>query len=658
MSDHSETSTPSIAPYGSWASPFTTDMLIGKTLPLKEPGSDDTAIYWLEGRPAEKGRSVLVRLKGGTRTELTPAPLDVRSRAHEYGGGSWTASNGIVIFSNGVDNRLYKITPDEPDPTPITPESAWRYADMVIDSRHNRVIAVREDHSLEDVEPINTLVQLDLDGPNEDGGQIIISGTDFVASPALAPDGTRLSWLQWNHPNMPWDGTELWYADVAVDGKLQRIRHVTGGARESIVRPRWNNTGLPVFVSDKSGWWNLYADRGKSGIVPLRSMDAEFAEPQWTFGMSTWDFLANGSVICAWIRNGVWHLGRLDVEDGPLRIYDLPFTNISNVSVQQATNSVIFIGASPTDPGGIVRLDADTGEWEMLRRVSEQQFDPETISIARPVSWTSTDGETAYGFYYPPVNPHFTGPEGELPPLIVESHGGPTSFSSSSFSLKKQFWTSRGFAILDVNYGGSTGYGRAYRERLKNKWGIVDVDDCVTGAEMLADQKLVDPARMIIRGGSAGGFTTLAALTFRSTFCVGTCSYGIGDLEALARDTHKFESRYLDGLIGEYPAQKDVYIERSPIHHVDRLESAMILLQGLEDKVVPPNQAVMMADAVRSKGMPVAHIEFEGEGHGFRSAETIKAAIEAELSFYAQVLGFTPADDIPMVPVDNLPAAR
>lgn len=641
------------APYGSWESTITFDMLTGQTIPLKEPNVDGETIYWLEGRPAEKGRSTLIRLQGDTRTELTPAPFDVRSRAHEYGGGSWTAANGTIIFSNGVDNLLYQITPEHPEPVAITADSAYRYADMLIDTHHQRIIAVREDHSLEGAEPVNTIVQLDLDGPNEDGGQIIVSGSDFVASPALSPDGTQLAWLMWNHPQMPWDGTQLWYADVATDGKLLNIRLVTGGKEESIVRPRWNETGLPVFVSDRTGWWNLYADR-PHGIVPLRAMEAEFAQPQWVFGMSSWDFLPNGSVISAWTQNGVWHLGRLDVEDGPLKPYDLPFTTITDVHVQAITNKVIFIGSSPTSPGGIVRLDADTGKWEMLRESSQTEIDPETISIARPVSWESTDGTTAHGFYYPPVNPRFTGPTDELPPLIVESHGGPTSFSPASFSMKRQFWTSRGFAILDVNYGGSTGYGRPYRERLKRNWGIVDVEDCVSGAEMLANQKLADPARLIIRGGSAGGFTTLAALTTHGTFRVGISSFGIGDLETMTRDTHKFESRYLDGLVGEYPAEKAVYIERSPIHHVDRLDSAMLLLQGLEDKVVPPNQATTMAEAVRAKGHPVALIEFPGEGHGFRAAETIRAAAEAELSFYAQVLGFTPADDIPVIPVENL----
>ncbi len=647
------TANKTIAPYGSWSSPFSIDMLIGGTVPLREPGSDGQTIYWLEGRPAEGGRSTLIRLRDGNRAELTPNPFDVRTRVHEYGGGAWAARNDVIVVSNGTDNRLYTITNDA-EPAPITPEGPWRFADLVIDTDHNRVIAVREDHTLEDVEPINTLVQLDLDGPNEDGGQVIISGTDFVASPALAPNGKSLSWLQWNHPNMPWDGTELWYADVDTDGGLQNIRFVTGGTRDSIYRPRWNETGLPVFVSDRSGWWNLYADRGEKGIVALRPMEAEFGEPQWVFGMSTWDFRANGSVICSWTQDGRWSLGRLDVEGGPLHRYDIPYTDISNVTVQQATDHVLFIGASPTEPACIVRLDIESGDYEILRRSTDLEIDPATVSVAQPVSWTSEDGATAHGVYYPPVNPNFAAPEGERPPLIVKSHGGPTSATSSSFSISAQFWTSRGFGILDVNYGGSTGYGREYRERLNGKWGIVDVQDCVTGAEMLAEQGLADPARLVIKGGSAGGFTTLAALVFTPTFSAGVSLYGIGDLEAMARDTHKFESRYLDGLVGPYPEAKTTYVERSPIHHLDRLESAMLLLQGLEDKVVPPNQATMMADAVRAKGLPVAHVEFPNEGHGFRRAENIRAATEAELSFYGQVFGFTPADDIPSLKVENI----
>lgn len=653
MSDHTANKT--IAPYGSWESPFPIDMLIGGTTPLREPGSDGETIYWLEGRPAESGRTTLIRYTpgNGERVEMTPNPFDVRSRAHEYGGGAWTARDGIIVVSNGTDNRLYRIT-DSSEPQPITPEGPWRFADLVIDTDHNRLIAVREDHTLEDVEPINTLVQLELEGPNEDGGQVIISGTDFVASPALAPNGKSLSWIQWNHPNMPWDGTELWYADVDLDGTLQNIRFVTGGKDDSIYRPRWNNTGLPVFVSDRSGWWNLYADRGEKGIVPLRAMEAEFGEPQWVFGMSTWDFMANGSVVCAWTQNGVWHLGRLDVEAGPLHRYDIPFTEIANVSVQQESSHILFIGASPTEPSCVVRLEIESGEYEVLRRSIDAEIDPDAVSIARPLSWTSDDGETAHGFYYPPVNPLYAGPDKELPPLIVKSHGGPTGSTSSAFSLSNQFWTSRGFAILDVNYGGSTGYGRAYRARLDGAWGITDVQDCVTGAEMLADQKLVDPARMAIKGGSAGGFTTLAALTSTPLFSAGVSSYGIGDLEAMTRDTHKFESRYLDRLVGPYPEAKSVYIERSPIHHLDRLDSAMLLLQGLEDKVVPPNQATMMAEAVRGKGLPVAHIEFPNEGHGFRRAENIRAAIEAELSFYGQVFRFMPADNVPALRVENI----
>lgn len=644
--------TPATARYGTWISPITVDSLTGAVVSLREPGADGDTIYWLEARPTEKGRSTLIRLMNGEQTEMTPAPFDVRSRVHEYGGGSWTASNGIVLISNGTDNRIYRV--GENGPEPITPEGPWRYADLLIDVLHDRIIAVREDHSLEGIEPINTLVQLDLDGPNHDGGQVIISGTDFVASPALSPDGTQLSWLQWNHPNMPWDGCELWYSDVDVDSTLRNIHHVTGGENESIVRPRWNNNGLPVFASDRTGWWQLYADRGEAGILPIMvPSEAEFAQPQWVFGMSTWDFMANGSVVCAWNANGEWKLGRLDKAMTPITEFDLPFTSISDVHVQEEADTVIFLGSSPTESGGLVRLDLNTGSWEYLREASAEEVDPAYISVPQPISWQSEGGATAHGFYYPPTNPDFIAPANELPPLIVESHGGPTSQSSSALSLKRQFWTSRGFAILDVNYGGSTGYGREYRNRLQGAWGIVDVNDCVTGAEYLADEGMVDPARFAIRGGSAGGFTTLAALTTTQVFAVGVSSYGIGDLEAMARDTHKFESRYLDGLVGPYPEAKKTYIERSPIHHVDRLDSAMLLLQGLDDKVVPPNQAATMAEAVRQKSLPVAHIEYAGEGHGFRQAETVHHATLAELAFYGRIFRFKPADAVPDIEIEN-----
>lgn len=643
-----------IAPYGSWDAAFTPEMLVRGSLRLREPRPDGRDVYWLEGRPTEGGRTTLIRLRDGATQEITPGEWDVRSRVHEYGGGAYDACQGIVVFSNGRDNRLYRLGPDDAAPAPITPEGPWRYADLVIDPLHQRVIAVREDHALEDVEPINTIVQVDLTGATNDGGQVIIGGTDFVASPALAPDGTRLSWIQWNHPNMPWDGTELWYADLAADGSLGDIRHVTGSSNESIVRPRWNVTGLPVFVSDKTGWWNLYADRGDRGIAPLHPAEAEFTAPFWQFGQSSWDFAADGTVICSWVTDGEWKIGHLSTEGGEIRCYDVPFTDIDEVRVAQETNTVLFVGSSPTDPGGVVALDIDTGAWRFLQRSTETAFDPATISIAQPISWTSIDGSLAYGLYYAPTNPRFQAPEGERPPLIVESHGGPTSMSTSAFSLKRQFWTSRGFAVLDVNYGGSTGYGRPYRDRLKGAWGIVDVQDCVTGAEHLANQGLADPARLAIHGGSAGGFTTLACLTTSSIFAAGTSYYGVADLRALATDTHKFEARYLDGLIGPWPEAQQRYTDRSPIFHLDRLESAVLLLQGLDDKVVPPNQAHMTADALREKGLPVALVLFEGEGHGFRAAETIIAAAEYELAFYGQVFHFTPAGEIRSLEIENL----
>ncbi len=648
-------------PCGSWPSPITPDALTRASVRLSEPETDGTHVYWIEARADEGGHGVLVREGDPAPVRVTPDGFNVRDRVHEYGGGAWAAADGIIVFSHFDDNRLYLLTPDSGSPRPITPEGAFRYADLQIDLNRRRVICVREDHSFPDAEPVNTLVQLALDGPNEHGGEMLVSGTDFVSSPCLNAAGDHLAWLSWNHPNMPWDGTELWTASIDVEGNLSGIRHVAGGARESIFQPGWSGDASLIFVSDCTGWWNLYrADVGsEQGSAPeaLTRQEAEFGVPQWVFGMSIWALLADGSIVCAWTSNGVWSLGHLEPGASTPVAFDLPFTAISSVRTHPSGKGVIFSAGSTAAPSRLVHLDVATGEWTTLAASAESWLDERYLSIAEPVSWETEDGQTAYGFFYPPKNPEARVPDGERPPLIVTSHGGPTSATTTAYDIGIQFWTSRGFAILNVNYGGSTGYGRTYRERLNGMWGIVDVDDCISGAMALAERDLVDPGRLIIRGGSAGGYTTLAALAFRSAFRAGVSYYGIGDLEAMARDTHKFESRYLDSLVGPYPETKDRYIERSPIHHVDRLNSAMILFQGMDDKVVPPNQAFMMADAVRAKGLPVTLMTFEGEGHGFRKAETIQRTAEAELSFYGQVFHFQPAGKIEPVVVENMPPA-
>jgi dipeptidyl aminopeptidase/acylaminoacyl peptidase len=647
-------------PYGAWPSPITAELLTASSVGLREPGSDGDTRYWLESRATDAGRARLVRQAGDGEPEPVTSTdaLNVRSGVHEYGGGAWDARGGTVVVSNYLDNRLYRVDGDEP--RPITPDNAgWRFADLVVDVHRDRVFAVREDHTLAEAEPVNTLVVLSLDGPNEDGGKVILSGSDFVSSPMFSDDGSQLAWLTWNHPNMPWDGCELWKADIAPDNTLSRLRFVAGGPSESIFQPRWAANGDLVFVSDRSGWWNLHrAYPGRDDITPLCPMEAEFGVPQWAFSMSTWDFAPNGDIVCSWTRDGIWHVGRLPGEGGELAPFELPFTVVSDVRVQDQANLAIMLAASPTEPVQLIAIDLDTGAWRTLRRSLELDLPEGSISAPEPVSWPTPDGATAHGIYYPPTSAVATGPEGEKPPLIVKSHGGPTSMATADLNLGIQFWTSRGFAWLDVNYGGSTGYGRAYRERLNGQWGIVDVGDCIAGATWLVEQGRVDGDRLVIKGGSAGGYTTLAALTFHDAFRTGVSSYGVGDLETLATDTHKFESRYLDSLVGPYPEAKARYIARSPIHHVERLGAAMLLFQGLDDKVVPPQQSETMAEAVRANGLPVALLKFEGEGHGFRRAETIHRVLEAELSFHSQVLGFPHPEGIPPLRIDNMPPPR
>jgi len=640
---------PRIAPYGSWTSPLTSESITAGAVRLSETVLDGADIYWSESRPTEGGRSVIVRrTPDGRIRDMTPAPFNARTRVHEYGGGAYTVADGTIYWSNFGDQRLYRQAPGGA-PRPITPDAPLRYADAVVDRARGRLICVREDHRGEG-EAVNTLVGVAL-SRDDAGGTVLVSGHDFYSSPRLSPDGARLAWLTWNHPNMPWDGTELWVAPIAADGTLGGAERVAGGADESVFGPRWSPDGVLYFVSDRSGWWNLYR-RWDGRDETLAPMEAEFGQPQWVFGLSTYGFSAASGLLCWYTRDGTDHLARLDTATGAFTPLDLPYTDIGGVRVADA--SAAFLGASPTEPTAVVRLDLTTGNIETLRRASAIEVDPGYLSTPRPISFPTENGLTAHGIFYPPHNRDFVAPEGERPPLIVESHGGPTSATSSGFKLGIQFWTSRGFAVLDVNYGGSTGYGRAYRRRLNGQWGIVDTDDCVNGARYLAEQGLVDGARMAITGGSAGGYTTLCALTFRDTFKAGASHFGVSDVEALMRDTHKFESRYGDHLIGPYPEAQAIYYERSPIHFADRISCPVIFFQGQEDRVVPPSQAEEMVAALRERGLPVAYIAYEGEGHGFRRAENIKRSLDAELYFYGRVFGFQPADDIEPVHIENM----
>jgi dipeptidyl aminopeptidase/acylaminoacyl peptidase len=639
---------PNVAPYGSWESPITADVVVAGEVGLEQVRIDGDDIYWVERRSQEGGRKVIVRRSpDGQVTDRTPAGFNARTRVHEYGGGDYAVSNGTIIFSNFVDQHLYIQRPDS-EPWPLTPAVDMRYADGVIDRRRNLFFCVREDHTGHG-EPINTLVSIDLQA--ETVGKILVSGNDFYSSPRLSADGSRLAWLTWNHPNMPWDGTELWVGKLSGDGSIDEAVQVAGGINESIFQPEWSRDGTLYFVSDRSGWWNIYRWRDDKA-EPLCPMDAEVGQPQWVFSSALYGFASARRIVCSYTKNGRDYLATLDTLTRGLDDIELPFTAISQVHA--AGDRVVFIGASSTEPTTIVSLNLATKKREVLRKSRETAVDAGYLADLRAIEFPTEGGLTAHGHFYSPRNRDYAAPANEKPPLIVISHGGPTSSTSASLRYAIQYWTSRGIAVLDVNYGGSSGYGRAYRERLKGKWGIVDVDDCVNGARYLVERGFVDGNRLAIRGGSAGGYTTLCALTFRDTFKAGASHYGISDLEALARDTHKFESRYLDNLIGPYPERRDLYVERSPIHFTDRLSCPMILFQGLEDKVVPPNQAEKMVEAVRAKKLPVAYLTFEGEQHGFRKAENIKRVLEAELYFYSKVFNFALADAVEPVKIENL----
>jgi len=637
---------PQTAPYGSWRSPITSDLIVAGTIGLGSARFDGSDIYWTELRPTEKGRNVLVRrTPDGQTLDVTPDPFNVRTRVHEYGGGSYLVHQGIVYFSNFADQRVYRQAVGQL-PTPITPEVAWRYADGVMDVARDRLIYVREDHMGEG-EAVNTLVAVPLDGAEQ---TVLVSGNDFYAAPRLSPDGTHLAWITWNHPNMPWDSTELWVAEVQPDGSLGQATLVAGGSQESVVQPSWSPDGVLYFVSDRTGWWNLYRWQGE--VEALYLMTAEFGMPQWVFGYSNYDFASAEEIICTYSKEGVSYLARLNTKTKALTPIELHYTDLGGIHVHGS--QVLMSAGSATEPGILAKLDLTTQQVETLQRSSSLTIDSGYLSVPEVLAFPTENGLTAYGFYYPPTNKDFQAPSDERPPLLVKSHGGPTAATTTGFNLKIQYWTSRGFAVLDVNYGGSTGYGREYRDRLKDQWGIVDVNDCCNGAKYLVAQGKADGDRLVIDGGSAGGYTTLCALTFRDVFKAGASYYGVSDLEALVRDTHKFEARYLDSLIGPYPERKDLYVERSPIHSSAQLACPVIFFQGDEDKIVPPNQAEMMVNVLQAKGLPVAYVLYEGEQHGFRKAENIKRTLDGEFYFYAKVFGFTPAEAIEPVAIANL----
>ena len=602
-------------------------------------------------RPSEGGRNVIVRRDAaGAATDVNQPPLNARTRVHEYGGGDYVVSDGVIYFSNFADQRLYKVLPGA-DPSPITREADLRYADAAIDSKRRRLICVCEDHTVAGREAVNTLVGIRVDGVN-DSEQVLVYGNDFYSSPRVSSDGSRLAWLTWNHPQMPWDGTELWTADFPADGSLTNTQRVAGGNTESIYQPEWSPDGTIYFASDRNGWWNLYRVKADGEIESVTELNSELGVPQWIFGLSNYAFESPDRIICTYYERGLSKLALIDSRTRKLQTIDTDYTDIT--FLRAAPGQAVFRAGSAAEPPSIVRFDLNTGGFEILRRSNNLDIDAGYFSSPRAIEFPTTNGLTAHGFFYPPQNLDYRAPEGERPPLLVKSHGGPTSAAATALSLTIQYWTSRGIGVLDVNYGGSSGYGRAYRERLKNSWGVVDVDDCANGARHLVSQGEVDGNRLMITGGSAGGYTTLCALTFRDTFKAGASHFGVSDAEALTKETHKFESRYLDGLFGPYPEKQEIYFQRSPINFTDRLSCPTIFFQGLEDKVVPPNQAEVMVEALRKKGIPVAYVSFEGEQHGFRQAKNIKRALDGELYFYSRVFGFELADDLEAVQIDNL----
>jgi dipeptidyl aminopeptidase/acylaminoacyl peptidase len=657
------------APYGTWRSPITAATLTAASTPLSEPCIAYGATYWLEGRPREAGRATLMmRDADGAVRERTSAPFSVRTRAHSYGGGAYLVlPGGAVLLSSYADGRVHRLDAG-PDAAPraITPEGAWRYADGTLDAARGRAIFVREEAFTDGRPPTDALVAIDLEGHGSP--RVLATGHDFFAAPRVSPDGARVAWLTWDHPNMPWDASDLWVATLASDGSLGVPVHVAGGAGESIVQPAWSPDGDLYFVTDRRGFWNLHRVRAAevaSGAMEAASvvtMDADFGSAPWVFGQSMYAFASPSRIVCAYQEAGVGHLATVDTQSGALTRIELRYDAIYG-GVHAAEGSAVFLGANKRTPRSLVAVDLDAPSGgprtEVLARSSATAIDDSLLSIAEPIAFPTGDGATAYGYFYRPVNAGYVAPAGERPPLLVLSHGGPTSRVDPELNPAIQYWTTRGFGVLDVNYGGSTGHGRAYRARLDGRWGEVDVDDCIAGARFLVARGDADGARLVVRGGSAGGYTTLAALAFRSVFHAGASYYGIGDLELLDRDavaTNKFESHYNRSLIGPYPERRDLYVARSPIHSASAIASPVIFFQGADDEVVPPNQSRLMFDALRERGLMTAYLEFEGEGHGFRKAATIERAIEAELTFYARVFGLTlptPAADIEIA---NAPA--
>ena len=646
---------PTVAPYGSWTSPIDLDLVSRESgVGFSYFDADAHGVYWLESRPQENGRTALVfRPHGGEPEDVIPANFNVRTRVHEYGGGAWFRHGEVVFCSNFDDSRLYRIEQPGADPVPITPEpdepNAVRYADGHVFADGSLIVCVRETHG--GGEPKNELVVLPSDGSAPP--RVIATGRDFYAAPRPSPDGKCLAWLAWDHPHMPFECTDLCIGDLGDDGTLSSERRVAGSTDEAIFQPEWSPDGELHFVSDRTGWWNLYVERDGE-VHELTSEEGELGYPHWVFNLTRYAFLADGRVACVFTRQAIDSLELFDPATGALETVDLGDTSFFSQSLASHDTLIVFSAASPRGPSELTTLDVSSGERTVLRRSGELEVDARYLSVAEPIEFKGAEGLPSYGFYYAPTNPDFSGPDDELPPLIVSVHGGPTAHVSTALDLYVQYFTSRGIAVVDLNYGGSTGYGREYRDRLRGQWGVVDVEDSAASVRFLAERGDIDADRVEITGGSAGGYTTLLALAVRDEFAAGASYFGVADLVTFHEDTHKFESHYDEYLVGPWPQAIDVYRERSPVNHADSISRPLLLLQGLDDKVVPPSQSEQIVDALARRGIPHAYIAFEGEGHGFRKAENTRRALEAHFSFLAQVFGFEPAEEIEPIQIEHL----
>jgi dipeptidyl aminopeptidase/acylaminoacyl peptidase len=625
------------APCGAWPSPLSAEAVAEGSVRLGGLAIDGENLYWVESRPVEQGRLALLRKRGGGDVEeVVRAPFSVRTRVHEYGGGAFSVAGGVVIFANDADQRLYRIDTTRAAPwqaEALTAPQAIRYADLQIDKRLGRVICVAE-RERPDGEPENFIASISLASGL---ASVLACGADFYAFPRLDAAGERLAFLSWNHPAMPWDACELHVADIAADGSLAPATKVAGSKHESIFQPAWSPKGILHFASDRSGFSNLYRVNSDGKVACLCAAEAEFATPSWVFGLSTYAWLDDSTIACVFQKSGFWHLATLNGDTGRLDTIATDLTELGWILAQGGR--ALFVGGSAAQAPALYSVSVQSREVGLFHRPSPDLVAADAVAQPKAISFATSGGATAHGLLYLPRNPDCEANADERPPLLVICHGGPTGSTSTALSLNLQFWTSRGFAVLDVNYRGSTGYGRAYRKALDGQWGIVDVDDCIAGARTLAAQGLVDGKRMAIRGSSAGGFTVLCALTFHDVFAAGASYYGVSDLEALAQDTHKFESRYLESLVGPYPLRRDLYLARSPIHSAERLSCPVIFFQGLQDRVVPPAQAKNMVQALRSRGLVAPLVTFPEEQHGFRRKETIVRALTDELAFYCEVFG-------------------